>query len=548
MTRESWVRDGLRPALMAAMAACVAWSVAEFIRLLWPPWNLSWTVLSCTLAALEAHYSYRLMHSPRMRLANRWRARVFEFAFLFVLIKAGVYVGQPLSVVIADLRTWANTPGAIFDGQTVVNYLLAVLALLAVTDTTANLEELRDPEAPLREVSPREEITTRFFWGGLLLLFTSGLARIGFEALLDFGRGAGAGFACAGEALRASQSPPCGAVTGLVANALLYFTLGLVLMGQANFAHWSAVWQGEGAQVSNQLAGRWARHSLLFVLIAALIAFSLPTFYGEGLLGIVSAIIGALFFGLYILSVLIATLFASLLMLLAPPASELPPQTAPLPTPAPTAEPTPPPGPIPPPLTIPGLDLELLRSLAFWLVVAAMVTYIIFAYLRERPELVQAIRNARLFRALRLIVDFLRKQTGQWAEALRELRPLERLRELFTRLPVPGPRFFRLGGATPREQVLYFYLSTLRRAGQLGFPRKPPQTPDEYDPVLEDKLEEARTDVRALTEAFDQARYSAVPVEKEKAKETKAAWERVRAALQRLRQANTDREATKDTK
>lgn len=515
-----WLIDFARPVLLAVMAGCVAWSVAEMLQLFFPFWNQPWTVAACFIAALEASLSYRILRSRQIFLSDRWKLRAVELAFLFVIIKLGRYLGQPLDVFLAELQQWPRDLWRIFEPETTVNFFLALGVLFIVNDTLNDLDELSDPERAYSPISPRDTLISRFFYGGLILLIASGVARIGFLELLDLGRPA---------------------VLGLILNALLYFLLGLALLAQANFAHWSAVWQGEGAQVSNQLAGRWARHSLLFVLIAALIAFSLPTFYGEGLLGIVSAIIGALFFGLYVLSVLIATLFASLLMLLAPPAPDLPPQTAPLPTLAPTAEPTPPPGPIPPPLTIPGLDLELLRSLAFWLVVAAMVTYIIFAYLRERPELVQAIRNARLFRALRLIVDFLRKQTGQWAEALRELRPLERLRELFTRLPVPGPRFFRLGGATPREQVLYFYLSTLRRAGQLGFPRMPPQTPDEYDPVLEDKLEEARTDVRALTEAFDQARYSAVPVEKEKARETKAAWERVRAALLRLKNANRDK-------
>jgi hypothetical protein len=543
MTRESWVRDGLRPALMAAMAACVAWSVAEFIRLLWPPWNLSWTVLSCTLAALEAHYSYRLMHSPRMRLANRWRARVFEFAFLFVLIKAGVYVGQPLSVVIADLRTWANTPGAIFDGQTVVNYLLAVLALLAVTDTTANLEELRDPEAPLREVSPREEITTRFFWGGLLLLFTSGLARIGFEALLDFGRGAGAGFACAGEALRASQSPPCGAVTGLVANALLYFTLGLVLMGQANYAHWAAVWQYEGTPVNAELAGRWARHSLIFLVIVGLIAFALPTFYGLGLLDVVGTLLAVVSFAIYAVAFLISALIAGLFVLLFPPgvASNPPPAMTAVPTPLPEPTPLPPDGPLP-------LDplWEFWRSTTFWVFIALLVAYILFEYLSDRPELLQGLKNARLFRRLREVWRSVRRAVMGWLDAVRvavrDSQPLERLRQWLSRAPLPSLPFWNLRRASPREQIRYYYLSTLRRAAQLGFGRAPAQTPDEYDPQLEAQLTGAQAEVRALTEAFDQARYSAAPVEKEHARETKAAWERVRAVLAAMKRQQADRE------
>lgn len=514
-----WLTDLVRPVLLAVMAGCVAWSVAEMLRMFFPFWNQPWTVAACFIAALEASLSYRLLRDRQIFLSDRWKLRAVELAFLFVVIKLGRYLGQRLDVFLAELQQWPRDLWRIFDPETAVNFFLALGVLFIVNDTLSDLDELRDPERAYSPISPRDSIISRFFYGGLILLIASGVARIGFLELLDLGRPA---------------------VLGLIVNALLYFLLGLALLAQANYAHWSAVWQGEGAQVSSQLAGRWARHSLLFVIIAALIAFSLPTFYGEGLLGVVSALIGALFFGLYFLSVLLSSLFAALIAALLPPAPN-PPQTAPFPTSLPTAEPTPLPGPPPPPFNVPGIDLELLRSLAFWLVIAAMVAYIVFAYLRERPELLRALKNARLFRALRQIADFLRRQTGQWAEALRELRPLDRLREWLMRLPVPAPRFFRLGGATPREQVLYFYLSTLRRAGQLGFPRKPPQTPDEYDPVLEDKLVEAQADVRALTEAFDQARYSAAPIEKETARETKATWEKVRAALQRLKNTSRDK-------
>jgi hypothetical protein len=509
--------DFARPLLLAVMAGCVAWSVAELLGMFFPFWNRLWTVAACVIAALEAGISYRLLRDRRIFFSDRWRLRAVELAFLFIVIKLGRYLGQPLDAFLAELQQWPRDLWRILEPETAVNFFLALGTLLLVNDTLADLDELHDPERAYSPISPRDSIISRFFYGGLILLLASGLARIGLLQLLDLG---------------------WPAILGLIANALLYFLLGLALLAQASYAHWSAIWQAEGAAVSSQLAGRWLRHSFVFVLLVAVIAFSLPTFYGEGLLGIVAAFISALFFGLYFVTVLLTGLLAALLNWLAPPAPPLSPETVPRPTPLPTAEPTPPSGPAPPPFTIPGLDLELLRSLVFWLVIAAMVTYVVFAYVRERPELMQAVRNARLFRALRRIMDFLRRQTGQWAEALRDLRPLERLRELFTRLPVPAPRFFRLGGATPREQVLYFYLSTLRRAAQLGFPRRPPQTPDEYDPVLETRLTEAQADVRALTEAFDRARYSNAPIEKGTARETRDRWEKVRAALQRRKSAN----------
>jgi hypothetical protein len=69
----------------------------------------------------------------------------------------------------------------------------------------------------------------------------------------------------------------------------------------------------------------------------------------------------------------------------------------------------------------------------------------------------------------------------------------ERLR---ARLALPPLRYFRLGGATPREQVQYYYLSLLRRAGEYGFGRRPAQTPAEYTPTLAANLPENTPEVR----------------------------------------------------
>ena len=38
---------------------------------------------------------------------------------------------------------------------------------------------------------------------------------------------------------------------------------------------------------------------------------------------------------------------------------------------------------------------------------------------------------------------------------------------------------------------MFYYLSLLRRARERGFGRRPPQTPHEYEPVLEQRLPEA---------------------------------------------------------
>jgi hypothetical protein len=110
------------------------------------------------------------------------------------------------------------------------------------------------------------------------------------------------------------------------------------------------------------------------------------------------------------------------------------------------------------------------------------------------------------------------------------------LEQLFQRRGPEPFNFFRLGATSSREQILFYYLSLVRRAREGGFPRRPAQTPAEYTPTLNQHLPESRADIEALTAAFLEARYSAHPVEKSRVARVHAAWQRLRAALQQRKQ------------
>ena len=150
------------------------------------------------------------------------------------------------------------------------------------------------------------------------------------------------------------------------------------------------------------------------------------------------------------------------------------------------------------------------------------------------------LRRLAPFRILgRLWAAFRHRVSGLIAAA-EKYSPLDWLRE---RLARPGPRrmgFFRLGGAAPREQVLYYYLSLVRRAGELGVRRRPAQTPSEYEPVLASELPDVEAELAALTDAFVEARYSPRPVDPEAPSRARALWSRLRAAM-RERKINDER-------
>ena len=146
--------------------------------------------------------------------------------------------------------------------------------------------------------------------------------------------------------------------------------------------------------------------------------------------------------------------------------------------------------------------------------------------------MLRAWREFTPLRRLRQLWAALSHWLSGLAAAVQALPVAAWLREqLRARPTLPPLGFFRLVGATPREQVQYYYLSLLRRAGDYGFGRKPAQTPAEYTPTLAANLTDNTPEVQALTDAFIETRYSAHPVPAEQVQQVRSAWGRLRAAL-----------------
>jgi hypothetical protein len=355
-----------------------------------------------------------------------------------------------------------------------------------------------------------DSLTGRFFWGGAALLILAGLTRIGIAQLLNLRRPS---------------------VPGLVLNVLVYFLLGLVMLGQVRFATLRKRWQADDVKIADELPRRWVRYSLALIGLAAFVAFLLPTGYTLGLLEAIGWTLMTAFAILSLVATFLLWLillpFAWLLSLLG-------------------AEPIQP-GPAEP-LARPFPDsagaytgpewFQILRSLVFWAIALGMVFYVVRSYLRDHPDLWENLAALGLVRALRRWWAALGRWLGSWGTTIRERMPES--------WPLGFPRrraqsrdpfaFFRLGAASPREQILYFYLSVLQRAGRQGFPRRPAETPDEYRTTLGPNLPEVQQDVESLTQAFVEARYSRHSFRQEQAKRVRVSWQRVKAALQTLKQ------------
>jgi hypothetical protein len=165
-----------------------------------------------------------------------------------------------------------------------------------------------------------------------------------------------------------------------------------------------------------------------------------------------------------------------------------------------------------------------------------MVIYVIRSYLRDRPELLAALVSLRPIRAVRdFLANLWRRLTGL-AETITERVPREfSWRRMRPKPPEMPFRLFRLGALSPRERIVYYYLSILRRAGQLGFPRHRSQTPDEYGHTIVPHLEGAEKEMITLTQSFVEARYSQHAFDRLQDRQVRARWRQVKAALRALR-------------
>jgi hypothetical protein len=524
MNRKAWVENLFRPLAVGGMMGCIALSFVRLIQLFFPDWSGAYMVVGSVLAALEANYSHRLIRARKIRGPDLLRFRAVEIAFFFVLLRIASTIGLPWHKVLANVQTWSREPWRLFDLEVGYAFVLALSSWAESNQTTYDLARIGEPPAGGKHyVHPVDALIARFFRGGALLLMVAGITRVGIASLLELSRPS---------------------VPGLVLNVLVYFVLGLVMLGQIQYRRLSQRWRWEGIDVPRELAGQWARYTLVFLALAGLIAFLLPTGYTLSLLNVASLVLGAI---LYALNVLFHLLVLAFFLLLTPLAKlfgatghwEL-------------AEPIPPPD---LPHLAPGGSLpewlDVVKSIAFWAVALIGFVYVVRSYLRDRPELVEALITFEPFRAMRRLLAAVWRQLARLAGVVREripsqlrLRPRGKDRD---QAPERGAfRLFRLGALSRRERMYYYYLSILRRAARHGYRRGESETPYEYETKLGPSIAQAEAELDRVTDAFVETRYSMHEVGRTEEEHMRADSRKIRAALRALREAGETNDKSAD--
>ena len=534
---DPWTRRLVRPLLIAGVATAPALGMLVIVSIAQPdqPWlTLVWL---CFFAALEGAYTAAWLHHPDSRAVDRGTYRVAEVFLLLVLARIvswvvfgvglpspdemRVFLGAPLSfVMVGNFLTTAFV--------TLFAWYVAVVMGRLFAQLDVGVEEVqfytlspaeRQAQADNRPIStPRGVLQTQYMnrWIGL------GMLMVFLAALSTFEVGQFASVANVPDIARLGLRP------AMLFALLLYFLGGLWLLSHARLLRLNAQWLADGFGKEADLERSWQRSALLVVLLIAFAAAFLPIGSTLGISRILQLLLNILFYIAGLIFAAIGFLFASFLSLFVRNAEQLPPVT---PEPVPTFAPTP--VPTPPAQTNPAFAFVF--TSIFWAILIALAIGALLFFLRERGYRLDLSRVQHSVSALGQQARALWRRLRRRAKALsHNLR--ERLRSPDDAAPTAGPPPLGLGrrrGLSPREQVRYYYLAAVRRAGQSGVPRADNATPLEYARELKQHWPEAESELEQLTDAFLEARYSPRPIDHPMVARVKAEWKRLRERLRR---------------
>ncbi len=503
MERNVWLNNFLWPFLITIMIMCFNLSVVNFAWLFNPSWSGRHFLIGMLITTVEALYSYRLLksfHTAEAEFVLRYRAA--EWGLLLILLKVLSLTNQSSGAIWAEMESAWQDPGNLLSYEFLMMTMLAFTAWLVATGSIIDFENLA---IPYENDEAQDNLADLFFKGGGILVLLSGLTQIelrsGWSSLTDF------------------QRPQ---LSGVIFNVLLYFVLGIVLLGQVNLTTLLQRWRTQNIEVAPNLVKQWVKYSLIFLGGIGAVAFLLPTHYTLGFLtsvGIIITLFMTVPLFIFQLGMLLFLLFTVwLLSLLGYTASDLPMQP-------------------PSPPVLPSLAEEtgsffwsqLLQSLSFWIITLFIIGYLIKIYFTEQPKSLAWLKNLKPIAFMAGILASLWQYFNRWVqisgEVLSQLNPFKKKGTDSVTLKLR--HWFGLRGQSPRDKLLYYYLDILQRVESYRFGRQNHQTPYEYEPNLSQAIPETLSEVHQLTQTFVDARYSQATFNEEQVAIAKQQWQQI---------------------
>ncbi len=525
----------IRNAIVVALCICIAFPAAELARLIVPGVYATILPFASILLAIDL-----LLVAPRLSKLSIFSKDWFLFngsrwIFILFVLKLLSYVGtsDALNAIWADLPLMRRD---LFLYLFTPPFLMSMLVVLIVwsacrvlgsdlTNLTQGEQELeQQSEAGVRtdRAMLRQTLSTHVFAFGIFTVLLSG-----------------------GGLLLARLTQRDISSTLVTLDLLLYFVLGLALIGHSQLTLLRANWLWERTPIARNLVRRWTVYGLAFLAGLVGLALVVPTTNVAGIVPALNYLIAALFYVVQFVAFLIIGL---LQLILAPLFALLgQPGGAPTPPPAPIA-PAPPITPDVPAVMPPWVDL--LQTLIFFTIIAIVLIYALRYVLLQHTGLREALQKLPLVIWLREAWHGLRNLIRAGRHELRTL-----LQPNADATAIPNPNAAATSTVTTpqdpattlpaRQQITQLYLATLEHAREKGITRQPAQTPDEFARQLAQRLQEATPeatpDVSQLTQNFVEVRYSKHDVAEGHVSAVARYAQRVRQALNTVRPARKNK-------
>lgn len=517
-----WLLVLLITALMTGPALVVETLLVE------GPWSLLLPLLA--FVAMEGMLTTQWLTRPQQRQLDRFQYRIAEGVFLALVVRLLTWAITDTPLTADTLYLYWQTPFAFLDLPFVVYLLLTFIAwqetiyltnlflrlpldageLYSVTKRPQTSE--LDDDRRLRQsdrIGLAHQFLTHLVNGGIVLVLCTAVTTIdmsGMAGEFDF------------RFLGRLGIPPL-----LLGALFVYLLLGLWLYSQTRWQTLQVRWQLERTTIAPALGQQWNRAALWLILGIAAAAAFLPigsTFALSRILHfLILVIVGIVELILFVLVFLLNLPLA----LLAQNSNGVEPERIE------------PPDLTPPEMLIPpevSSGPNLLANGLFWLALVVMTLLAVAFFLRERNFFLEKSRLNQWWQMIWLVLRNwwygIRGRVAHLSHALQQ-RPRG---DEETAAASPW-HFFRLGTLSPREQIRYFYLAAVRRAGEKGVEREQTETPLEFAQDLKSSWPEADDAIDELTTAFLHARYSPQPIQKEDVNPVKRTWQQLKSSLRR---------------
>jgi hypothetical protein len=502
---------------------------------IWSVYPWYFLLVFCSLVALESILTTRWLSRSNQAVSAPAIYAAEIMVALLVLRILTWFIGNNLPSR-ADLFQILRHPEAILDGFFIVSAFILVFVIIRAQSITGLFERLsldiaeikyskrsgkyvgyREEHAPA--FTNRQALMGRYYrgWalGGVLLIICAALSTFDFSDL----RSGSADLASFRNLLRIGLRP------GMLIALLVYFIGGFWLASEGRLAMLNARWSYEGFQVEKRVSASWRRYSLILLILIAVFAAILPIGSTIGLSRIIEAIAWV---GFAIVGLIVGILSALYFLIISGLMPEAEVETQPL---APFQDIIP---------DIPQFSATtndittLVVGIIFWisLLAVSLVSIVYFAKTRdirfEKIDLSHWWRSFVLW--IREMWRNLSRQVDGVTTVLRSRAPAIDRRLVNTAL---NWSFVRLSNLSPRDKVRYFYLSTIRRAGDRGVLRQEAQTPSEYLQELTKSWPEITEEIDDLTESFITARYTDQPIKEREVTSARLTWKRIRSVLRK---------------